>query len=80
MTEAKLIKLKEMFGCLEHLRMIGKHMNDPERQHFDVAIVVRDYDNIYDEMLLKGFPDFEQAFKEFAGAYYLALKKEFDEA
>lgn len=80
MTEAKLIKLKEMFVCMEHLREIGTYMNDPNHQHFDVSIVVHDADNTYEEMLLKGFPEFEQAFKEFAGTYYLALKKAFDEA
>lgn len=80
MTEARLMKLKEMFGCLEHLKDIRKALNDENKPHINVTIAVHDYDMSYDEMLIKGFPDFEEAFKQFIEHYYSELQKAFDAA
>ena len=80
MTEARLKELNEMSGCLEHLQEIIKAMNDENRPHVNITIAVHDYDMSYDEMLIKGYPDFERAFGEFIKAYFWGLQKAFDEA
>lgn len=80
MTEAKLIKLKEMHSCLEHLKKVREALNSDNKPHLDVAIVIRDYDMDYDDMIVKGFPDFEEALRQFVEHYYAELKKAFDEA
>lgn len=80
MTEAKLRQLNEMSGCLEHLQEILKAMNGANHPHFDITIAVHDCDMSYDEMVIKQYPEFEQAFKQFLDHYYAELKKTFDAA
>lgn len=80
MTKEKLIKLKEMFSCMEHLKEISKALNDENKPHINVTIAVHDDDMSYDEMLIKAFPDFEEAFRNFIDEYYDKLGQAFDNA
>lgn len=80
MTEVKLAKLNEMSGCLEHLQEILKVLNVENHPHFDISISVHDLDMTYDAMVLKRYPDFEDAFRQFVEHYYSELKKSFDAA
>lgn len=80
MTEAKLIKLKEMFGCISHLKEIRKALNDENKPHINVTIAVHDEDMSYDEMLVKSFPDFKEEFSKFISTQLRRLQQSFDEA
>ena len=80
MTKARLTELTEMSNCLDHLHEILKAMNAENHPHFDITIAVHDDDMSYDETVLKRYPGFEKAFKQFVEHYYTELKKSFDEA